>query len=324
MPQRAPASSLPPPPVSEEYAHRAVAYVYDSVTGREMPITREELGEYLIARFGAERLELMINRRIIEDACKARNSVVTDQEIEVDLMATIESLHINQQEFIDKVLKAYRKTLYEWKEDIVRPKLMMAKYVQNQVTCTPDDVRKAFEAHYGERIEGRLILWPIEEKNLAMMEYPKIRDSDAEFDRKAKSQVSQQLASRGGRLEKPIGRNTVGRPEIEDAIFRLNEGELTAVLQAPEGWVVFKCDKRIPPDTTRSIEAEREHLVKEIIALKTDFEIKKKFIELKQQAHPKLLLPGAKQIHDLNAEVKQELPRDMGGQSILGSVPNQN
>ena len=31
-----------------------------------IPITREELGEFLISRFGADRLEFLVNRKIVE------------------------------------------------------------------------------------------------------------------------------------------------------------------------------------------------------------------------------------------------------------------
>src|SRR5262245_23828600 len=44
-----------------DYSRRVVAYIFGN-----RPITREELGEYLIERVGAERLEFLVNRRIIE------------------------------------------------------------------------------------------------------------------------------------------------------------------------------------------------------------------------------------------------------------------
>ena len=50
---------------------------------------------------------------------------------------------------------------------MIRPKLMMTKLVQDQVTCTPDELKWAFEAHYGETIEGRMILWPPTEEKIA-------------------------------------------------------------------------------------------------------------------------------------------------------------
>ncbi len=304
-----PAPAMSPPPVSSDYAQRAVAYLY-TPTG-EMPITREELGEYLIARYGAEKLELLVNKKIIEEACKAQKIVVSDAEIEADLAETLAGLNVNQKEFIDRVLKAYRKTLYEWKEDVIRPKLMMNKLVQNRVTCTDEDVRIAFDAYHGERVEGRIILWPPEEKRIAQMEYSKLRDSEEAFAQRAKSQASRELSAAGGKIDKPIGHNTTGSPELEKAVFSIQPGDITELVQVPEGWVVFKCDKRLPPDTHLSIQSERERLVKEIIAKKTQIEIAKVFQELKQKSNPRLLLPGAKQMRDLAAEVRKELPPEM-------------
>src|ERR1700684_4438886 len=43
-----------------EYGRRVVACLYNQ------PVSREELGEYLIARFGIERLIFMLNRKIVE------------------------------------------------------------------------------------------------------------------------------------------------------------------------------------------------------------------------------------------------------------------
>src|SRR6266550_2358404 len=60
-PQQQPAA----PPPSTDYSQRVVAYVYNTI-----PITREDLGEYLIARQGSDKVELLVNKRIIEVACQ--------------------------------------------------------------------------------------------------------------------------------------------------------------------------------------------------------------------------------------------------------------
>ena len=62
-------------PTDPEYFKRVVAYLYD-----DRPIYRAELGEYLIQRFGAERLEFMVNRRIVEMECAKYNVTVSDGE----------------------------------------------------------------------------------------------------------------------------------------------------------------------------------------------------------------------------------------------------
>src|SRR5437762_11847129 len=69
-PQSAAVAAPPPPPQQpptppSDYSQRVVAYVYNTI-----PITREDLGEYLIARQGSDKVELLVNKRSIEVACQ--------------------------------------------------------------------------------------------------------------------------------------------------------------------------------------------------------------------------------------------------------------
>src|SRR5262249_12320056 len=50
-----------PPATKQDSARQAVAVIFDDI-----PITRAELGEFLIARYGAQRVETLVNRRILE------------------------------------------------------------------------------------------------------------------------------------------------------------------------------------------------------------------------------------------------------------------
>src|SRR5262249_49298041 len=148
------------------------------------------------------------------------------------LQEDIASLVVSRQEFVNKVLKSYKKTLYEWKEDVIRPKLLMSKMCQDRVRCTEEDLRMAFEAHHGEKIGGRIMLCaPGEEKN-ARAEYARLRDSEQDFANRAKMQASAQLASKGGKLE-PFGRYSTGNEMLERAAFQLLPGQVTEVLQVP-------------------------------------------------------------------------------------------
>src|SRR5581483_2955106 len=55
---------------------RTVAFIYGS-TG----ITREQLGEYLIARFGPDKVLNLVNKLIIERYCAEHGITVTDAEV---------------------------------------------------------------------------------------------------------------------------------------------------------------------------------------------------------------------------------------------------
>lgn len=293
-------SSVPPP--STEYTQRAVGYIFDNV-----PITREMLGEYLIARCGAEKLELLANKMIIEEAAKTRGVTVTTAEVEASLADDVSSLAISRREFIDKVLKSYKKTEYEWREDVIRPRLLMTKMCGNRVKVTEEELHKGFIAYHGEKVDGRLILWPPNEERAARSEYARLRDSEEAFATKAKAQASPELASKGGKLPGPVGHYTTGNDSLEREMFALQPGEVTPLIQVPEGWVIFKCDSRTPADTTVNFDADRPRLMAEITKKKTAMEIQNFFKELKEAAHYRPMLAGAPKPNDLKREVQQEL-----------------
>lgn len=76
--QPAPAAVVPASgavPVADT-AKRVVAYVYGNV-----PITREEFGDYLISLYADERLDLYVNKRIIEMAAVKMKVDVTPRKL---------------------------------------------------------------------------------------------------------------------------------------------------------------------------------------------------------------------------------------------------
>jgi hypothetical protein len=287
------------PAVTSNYA-QPVAYIFDTV-----PVTREELGEYLIKRRGAERLNNLVNQKIIEHFAREKGVEVTAAEIEADFAETIRGLapSITVKEFESKILKPRNLTLYEWKEDVIRPKLLLSKMCKDRVHVSEEDMNQAFQAYYGEKVDCKIIMWRKEEQHIAMGVYPKIRASDEEFDRVARTQASPSLAAQAGHIQ-PIGRHTSGNELLEKAIFGLQPGELTEVLDTPEGYVVAKCIKRIPPETSKRLEDERDKLSAEIFRRRLEMvEIPKMFNELRELAHVKMLFK-----HEWSEE---ELVRDV-------------
>ena len=146
--QPRPGAAMPLNGTSSDYSNRVVAYIYDNI-----PIMREELGEYLIARFGAERLDFLVNRRIVEMACQAKGIYVTDQEVDTQFMEDLKGYgaSMSPKDFTNQILKRFNKTLYEWKEDVIRPRLLLSKLCRPMVEVTQKDLLEAFETRYGPR-----------------------------------------------------------------------------------------------------------------------------------------------------------------------------
>jgi hypothetical protein len=293
-----------PPEPSSDYSRRVVAYIYGTI-----PITREDLGEYLIARGGADRLDLLVNKRIVEHECQEKHITVTEDEIQGAIADDLKRLNVTMDQFVHQVLKHYNKSLYEWREDVVRPRLAMTKLCSQRIHVTDDDLKAAFDAHYGEKVDCRLIMWPSDEKTKAMVMneiYAKIRDNPDEFESAATHQASSRLASTAGKVD-PIGHHTTGNDQLEAAAFRLHPGELSSVLDTPQGIVVLKCVKRIPPDQTKKLETERATLEKEVFERKLQHELPDLFKEMRDKAQPMLFLKSNTSEADLKREVQQEI-----------------
>jgi parvulin-like peptidyl-prolyl isomerase len=290
--ERAAAGPTPPP-------NEVVAYLWGST-----PVTREELGEYLIARHGADKVEFLVNRRIIDTECKAKNVTVSEEEIDRGLKEDLDMIKLNKENFEKEVLGKLGKTMYEWREDVIRPRLMLTKLCQGRVRYTEDELKQCFEAHYGERLQCRVILWPPDQAKFAMAEYARIRDSEEEFARKAKSQASSTLASHGGNID-PFGRRAFGDENVERAAFALQPGEITPLIETPQGQIVLKLDKRIPPDTTVTLDKVRQAMTTEVFAKKLQIEMQVVFKELHGKASPQMLLKSSTSPVDLAAEHKR-------------------
>jgi parvulin-like peptidyl-prolyl isomerase len=290
------AAAGPTPPPNE-----VVAYLWGNV-----PVTREQLGEYLIERQGAEKIEFLVNRRVIDAECKARNVAISDEDVDRGLQEDLKMLNVDKAHFEKDILGHWGKNLFEWREDVIRPRLLLTKLCEGRVKYTEDELKQCFEAHYGEKLKCRAILFPPDEhgKKFAMADYARIRDSEDEFARLAKNQPSSTLASHGGEMP-PFGRRAFGNEDVERAAFQLQPGEISQVIETPQGPLVIKLDKRIPPDTSVGLDMKRPEMTKEVFAKKLQAEMQVVFKELYTKSAPRLLLKSATMPVDLSAETKR-------------------
>lgn len=280
---------------------QVVAYIHGS-----KPVTREELGEFLIARYGAEKVEFLVNRKIIDAACANHKVVITDADVDKDLTNQLAVLKCDKKHFEKEFLSKNGKSMFEWREDVLRPQLMLTKLCEGRVKVSDEDVKKGFEAYHGERLECRVILYPPDQAKFALTEYAKLRDSEEEFAKKAKNQPSPTLAAQGGKID-VFGRHTLGDEQLEREAFKLQPGEVSALLGTPQGQVILKCDKRIPADKNVKVEQVREALVKEITEKKVQQEMQVVFKNLRDAAKPQLILKNNGKPEDLLAETEKLL-----------------
>ena len=269
-------------------------------------ITRQELAEYLITRYGGESVELLINRKIIEQACKAKGIAISDAEVETAYLDELKRINVDEKKFVEEFLYPNGKSLFEWKEDMLRPKLMMTKLASQETKVTEEDLHLAFEAVHGEKVQGRLILWKPEEKRSILAQYSQLRDSDEAFKAAAHRQFNPALAAKGGEVP-AFARHTTGLDKLEDEAFKLQEGEVSSLVDLPEGCAIFKLDHRLAPQSLATFEEKRAELTPMVLERKIQASIPVVFNELRKQASPKSLLKDPNQLEDLATSVQHDL-----------------
>jgi hypothetical protein len=308
-----PSTTPTPAPTATDDDKRVVAYIYNTI-----PITRQELGEYLIARYGAEKADLLVNKRIIEHVCAEQHVEVTAGEVDAALADDCKAISVDVAGFVKQVLAQYHKTLYEWKEDVIKPRLLLSKLCRKNVQVTEQDIKNEFESLYGESVDCRAIIYPNRElKNLMADEYEKLRTSDAYFDEAARKQPLPSLALTGGKI-KPISHHS-DNAEVERVAFNLKAGEVSEAIQTKQGLLILKCVQRIPAQTHHpktseaeppkeiTLEGEREALTKAIVEKKLQKEIPDYFQALRKEANPVVFLKPRETELDLVDKVKKNL-----------------
>ena len=265
---------------------RPVAYLHGNI-----PITMAEFGKYLMDRGGSEKLELFVNRRIIELEAESRKVTVTKAEMEAALAEDLKGIGASQEDFLKILLPRYGKTLYEWMEDTIRPRLLMSKLMQADVKVTDEEMKKQFERFFGEKRVIQMILWPLSEdaKNLGTIRARIINDKN-EFDSVARNQPNPQLAASAGRI-KPISRYLPGDDKtIEEMSFKLKVGEVSEIMKTQQGYVVLKLNEVIAQDPKVTFETEKQnpHIYKAAFEAKLEQLIPQYFAKLREKAVPQI------------------------------------
>ncbi|MBN9119701.1 MAG: hypothetical protein J0I06_11185 [Planctomycetes bacterium] len=280
---------------------RVVGYIYGNV-----PITREELGDFLIARGGHEKLELLCNKKIIETEAARRGVTATAVEVRAGLEEDLRGLGINLKDFEKHVLPKYNKSLYEWVEDVIKPKLLLSKMCKDRVKVTDDDIRKEFENRYGERRQAKIICWSKEDLRAAQTQWDVARKGDAEFDSVAKMQADPNLAAACG-LVKPIGRHSDGEDDtVVKTLYSMKVGEISGIIEVKAGLMCIKCVAVVPPEAGKALDDKmKSALHRELYEKRMTAEIPKFFQELKAAAQPNLLLKGPPSAAEFREGVNQ-------------------
>ncbi len=271
----------------------------DPETRREMPgvaavvgnhrITLRELAEACLERHGEETLEGTINRTLIKQACRRLDITVTEEEMDEEI-ARAASLALPPKAdgspdidgWIAQVTEAQNVSPEVYRRDSVWPSVALRKLVGDRVGVTEEDIQRGYEANYGPRVRCRAIVMNDPRRATRVWDMARNDPSPENFAKLAE-QYSIESSSRalGGEIP-PIKRHG-GQPALEREAFRLQEGELSSIVQLGDKQVILLCEGYTEPTKVELAEV-RELIIEDILEKKVRIAMAETFRSLQEDA----------------------------------------
>lgn len=217
-------------------------------------ITREELASECLQRYGKDVLESIVNKHLIWQACQKYNIAITDGDVEAEIEQMASKFGLPKDRWLTMLERERDISADKYRREIIWPTLALRRLANQQINVSDDEIKQAFESEYGPKVKVRMISVSARTKaedlrQQALANPAKFGDLAKEF-----SEDANTAAARG--IIPPI-RKHIGYPEVEQAAFGLNEGEISQVIPVANQHLILMCEKHLPESYVASTQMEQ-------------------------------------------------------------------
>jgi parvulin-like peptidyl-prolyl isomerase len=280
------------------------------------PIGVERVLDACLERHGRETLEILITRRLIEQALGRERQQVTQADIDSEIARAAEAMGFHKPDgsadvaaWLRRVTADEKLPLRHYVEDIVQPTVALKKLV-GKVPVTQDDLDKAFQATFGPRARCRVVI--LDSQRRAQEVWQMARENPtAEHVGDLAEKYSVDPTSKTLRGEVPPIQRYGGQPAIEREAFALRPGELSGVVQVADRFMVLFCEGFTDPAPVKPAEV-RDELHADIFEKKQRIEMARYFSHLREAAAIDNFLAGTSQSPAQTAGPRMAPPTESG------------
>lgn len=246
-------------------------------------ITMKQLADESVVRHGKDVLEGEINRLLLEQALQRRKQQVTQQAIDEEIRRAADAYGFHRPDrtpdvegWLKSVTETENVSVDLYVRDMVWPSVALKAIVGDKIQVTSDDLKKAFESNYGERVEALAIVVTNQRQANQVWEMARNNNTEQFFGELA-HQYSIEPISRANHGKVPPIRRFGGQPVLEEEAFRLKPGDLSGIVGVGDKFIILRCLGRTQPVTVQFAEVQGE-LTKDIrekklrIAMATEFD----------------------------------------------------
>ena len=226
-------------------------------------ITRNQIANECMRRFGKEVLESMVKKMLVLNHCQRNGVNITEKDVNDEIVAKAKNFGMSGERYIQTICSRRNISVDRLKNDIIWHELAIRRLAAKNIQVSPEEINQRMDSEFGERIQVRQIV--VETRDQAT----KIRDqaiaNPENFERLAKT-FSLDLNSKSiGGLLPPVRRN-FQLPEFEEIAFSLEPGQVSEVFTLAEKFIILRCERIFPAETLTPEQTTiaHERLIEEI------------------------------------------------------------
>lgn len=232
-------------------------------------IAKQELYNLLIDTYGDDALDVLIRRTLICQAAEKEGIKVTDKELEKKLKTLIDNeingllrtYQIKDRADLEKELVKAGTSLANLEDKMSKRmrrqaevELLAERLMEKTITIADEDLKKAYDQQYGEKIEASQIVFRARREAEDTL---KKLQAGADFATLAKNESADRIsAARGGKMQPFSPKDGMGAE-----VAHLKVGELSNIIKTDYGYHIIKITDRKPP-SNKSFKSVREELEK--------------------------------------------------------------
>jgi len=241
-------------------ASGAQGRVVATVNGEE--ITREELAKECLRHYGKEVLESLANKYLIVLECQRRGFTVTNEEVNAEIERMAKRFKLPVDQWL-KMLKQERGvSAKQYASDIIWPSLALRKLGGQRLQVTPEELQAEYESLYGPAVKGRIIVCNSPQK--AKQLFAAAQANPSEFGNLAKENSDDPSSASVRGMIQPIRQHSPNK-QLEEAAFRLKDGQISEIVQVGSQYVIFLREGLIPARNVamQDVQAHLEEMIRE-------------------------------------------------------------
>ncbi len=269
-----------------------------TINGKQ--ITIRQLAEECILRHGISVLDIEINRQLLQQELKRRSLDVQQADLHREVERAARAFGITKNDgspeinsWLKMVTEEQEVTKEIYMSDIVWPTVALKKLVGTRVQVTEEDLRKGFEANYGERVECLAIVMSDQRRAQKVWAEAHKSSNEEAFARLASIHSIEPISRNNDGEVPPIAKFS-GQPKVEEAAFGLKPEEISGIIVSGDRYIILRAKGRTQP-IVEDFTAVRDTLYEDILEKKIRASMGKEFDRIKESAQIDNFLAGTTQ-----------------------------